>query len=906
MLEQVANEISFAVESLERELARRAAEHAAAATELRYRSLFANMEEGFAYCAIVLEDGRPVDFEYLEVNQAFTKLTGLGHAVGRRVLEAFPGLREDDGGLIARLGNVALSGEPDRLEIFLRPLDRWFSISAYCPEPDCFAAVFEDITEKKRANQALQTAHARLRRLVDSSLIGVLIASPAGRVLEANDYYLRLIGVSRAEFEAGNLDWREFTPSEELEIEKNALAEVIARGSCEPYQRHSVRRDGTRVPVLFALTRLPSPDDHIAGFVLDLSHREEAAKLVSDALHFNETLIESLPIGVLAYDATGRCFAANEAVAKMVGGTREQLLVQNFHAIASWRETGMLAAAEEALAEMKGRELEVDLASSFGARVRVGCRFVPIIYGGKKLLLVVLVDVTARHAAEKRIHEQAELIDKANEAIIAGDLDGRISLWSRGAQRLFGWTADEVVGRSVHEVLSLAGIPPSAAIHTAVASADDWRGEVAGRNRDGTPLVVEASITILRDATGAPTGRLGICTDITEKKKLADQFLRAQRLESIGMLAAGIAHDLNNVLAPVGMASSLLQSQIKDPYSLRLLETLQKCSDRGARLVRQILGFAHGISGEPQLAQVKHLIRDIVEVISQTFPKSIAIEDDVPSDLWPVIANPTQVHQVLLNLCVNARDAMPQGGTLRLRGENVRLDESAAAQLRGGKPGTWLVLHVEDTGSGIPPEILARIWDPFFTTKSSDRGTGLGLSTVKGIVEAHHGFITVVSNIGRGTTFRIYLPAAETGVAATENVVRSFPRCGKGELILLVDDEPSIRDSVGALLRRAGYSVVTASDGAQAASKFHARAAEIALVITDVDMPVLGGKDLANIIHARNPAMKILAISGLQDLRTGSENSAGGYADAFVAKPFTTDRFLHCVTQLLGTEPSRN
>ena len=292
----------------------------------------------------------------------------------------------------------------------------------------------------------------------------------------------------------------------------------------------------------------------------------------------------------------------------------------------------------------------------------------------------------------------------------------------------------------------------------------EFRKELAVTTRDGREIVIEAHMSLVRDAAGRPTARLTIATDITEKKRLEEQVLRAQRVETLGMLAAGIAHDLNNVLTPVDMVASMLRLRVTDPEDLQMLDILENSAKRGTGLVRQILGFARGAAGGVQLTQITHLLRDVVEIVRASFPKSIVCVQEVGKDLPPIQANPTQVHQVLLNLAVNARDAMlPRGGTLTLGAETRVLDEAAAAGIEGARPGEFLVLRVADTGSGMSPEVLARMWEPFFTTKGEGKGTGLGLSTVRGIAAAHGGFVTVESRVGAGTTFRVFLPAAKPG-----------------------------------------------------------------------------------------------------------------------------------------------
>lgn len=376
---------------------------------------------------------------------------------------------------------------------------------------------------------------------------------------------------------------------------------------------------------------------------------------------------------------------------------------------------------------------------------------------------------TAHAAAERRIREQADLLNQTSDAIVVTDLDGCITFWNRGAELLAGWTAAEAVGRRFVDLQGPGFGPTVQAVRTAVEKTGAWHQELTLQNKSGQPFTVDLRVSPLRDPSGRPNGRLSIATDITERKKLQEQFLRAQRLENLGLLAAGIAHDLNNILSPIMMVTPLLRGHLTAAEDQRFLDTLEQSARRGAGLVKQILAFAHGSDRTLGAVQVKHLARDISTLIEETFPRSIRFRSYFSPDLWTVSVNPTQIHQLLLNLCVNARDAMPAGGELGLRLSNCTLDEAAAAAIPGGRPGSFVLIEVADTGTGIPPELQERMWEPFFTTKAADKGTGLGLSTVRGIVSRHHGFGTVESTIGRGTTFRFWLPAAasETGPAGS-------------------------------------------------------------------------------------------------------------------------------------------
>jgi PAS domain S-box-containing protein len=516
--------------------------------------------------------------------------------------------------------------------------------------------------------------------------------------------------------------------------------------------------------------------------------------------------------------------------------------------------------------------------------------------------LPVVIRRALADAFQRRLRELAGIIERAAEAIVVTDLEGRVTLWNHGATLLYGVPDGETVGRLAEDLLPASMRDELQAGRAAVLEKGAWRHELAVTTRDGRDIVVDLHVTLVRDEAGQPSARLTLGTDITEKRKLEEQFLRAQRLESLGLLAAGIAHDLNNVLAPVLMSAPLLRQHVTEPGALHVLDILEKSAERGSALVRHILGFAHGVGGEPRLTQVKHLLRDISDVVQASFPKSIVLEEELAPDLWPIQANPTQIHQILLNLAVNARDAMlPRGGTLRLRAENRILDEVTALAFEGARPGAFLVLEVGDTGSGIPPEVLARIWEPFFTTKGEGKGTGLGLSTVRGIAAAHRGFIALETKVGRGTTFRVFLPAEAPAQDADAEIVATQLLRGHGELILVVDDEVDVRSITTAILNQRGYRAISCGDGVEAIAAFTERSAEIKLVISDLNMPNLDGPALALILRRLRPDLKIVVMTGFGSAsrHTSTDPFPAATIDARLQKPFTVEMLLTTVRDTL-------
>ncbi len=503
----------------------------------------------------------------------------------------------------------------------------------------------------------------------------------------------------------------------------------------------------------------------------------------------------------------------------------------------------------------------------------------------------VMRDITERKKTEEQIAEQAALLDKTQDAIMVSDLEGKVLFWNKGAELMYGWTREEALGRVVRDLIYKEQ-GKGAENARLVLEKGDFSNEFEAITKDRRTLTVAARRSLIRDDEGRPKAIIAITTDITEKKKLESQYMRAQRMESIGTLAGGIAHDLNNILAPIMMSIDILKSTSDSPETQQILETIGISAKRGADIVRQVLTFARGVEGEKIEVQPKHLLRDLENIIKDTFPKNIRLRFSIPRDTWTILGDPTQVHQVLLNLCVNARDAMPHGGDLTVGVENCVLDEQYAAMNIEAEPGRYVKISVTDSGTGIPPGILERIFDPFFTTKELGKGTGLGLSTVMTIVKSHEGFINVYSEPGKGTTFRVYLPAMESSSEARTRQTQSLsPPRGHGETILVVDDEASILTITSETLQTFGYRVLTATDGAEAVAIYSEHKNEIAVVLTDMMMPVMDGTAAIHALMKINPAIRIIAASGL-DANDGKANASEAGVKHFLMKPYTAATLL--------------
>jgi PAS domain S-box-containing protein len=518
--------------------------------------------------------------------------------------------------------------------------------------------------------------------------------------------------------------------------------------------------------------------------------------------------------------------------------------------------------------------------------------------GRKDCLLAVARDITRRKRAEEKLREQATLLDHARDAILVRDLQDHVVFWNRSAERLFGWAAEEAVGKNVRDFLYQKDSTQFDQARRTLIETGEWNGELLLVSKDGNDISVDSRWTLVRSEDNEPKAVLVIDTDITEKKKMEKQFLRAQRMESIGTLAGGIAHDLNNVLSPILMSLEVLKLKYIDQESQVWLKLLQASAERGASMVKQILSFARGSEGKRVILQPQHLLRDVVKILKETFPRSIDVRFDLPSNLWTITADPTQLHQVLMNLCVNARDALPDGGSITIRAENNTIDENYAQMDIEAQAGDFVKVAVSDTGTGMDENVIGRIFEPFFTTKEVGKGTGLGLSTALAIVKSHGGFMNVYSEVGKGTTFTVYLPASSvTEEKRLPQRMADFPT-GHGELVLVVDDEDSIRKITKSTLETFGYRVLLAGDGTEALAVYQANRGDVKVVLTDMMMPLMDGQSTIRALTRLTPNVKIISASGLADNAKVVEAARDG-VETFLRKPYTAEQLLRAVAKVL-------
>ena len=799
-----------------------------------------------------------------------------------------------------------LTTRPRKVSIPVEPSDELSAMKEYSQE--LVEKLVQNNHELRATNQELLRSREALtlfRTLIDHSNDSIHVVDPAtGRFLDINLTACRALGYTREEMLLMSLpdivaaEGRRFSVQEAMEELQETGAKMVEA-------RHR-RKDGSTYPVEVNVRRIQLDREYVVAVVRDITERKRAVEDQQRTGRLMRLLLESAGKGIYGIDTEGRCIFINQVGASMLGYRSEELLGQNMHQLAHHHHPDGSVYSVEDCPIFRAFQSDLHCWVDTDVFWRADGSWFPVEYSSSPIVengittgaVVTVSDITDRKRAEEQIAEQAALLDKARDAILVRDLNGKILFWNKGAEFVYGWAREEALGRNAAE-LYYEDSKKFDEIDALTISRGEWQGEVQHLTKGGREITVEARWNLIRDNEGRPKSILAINTDITDRKKIEAQFMRAQRMESIGTLAGGVAHDLNNILAPIMMAIQLLKDMSTDPGAGKLLATLEASARRGADIVRQVLSFARGLDGQRIEIQPKNVLKDLETIIKDTFPKNIRFHFSVADDVWSILGDPTQVHQVLLNLCVNARDAMPNGGDLAIGFENSVLDEQYATMNLQGKPGRYVNINVTDSGIGMTPEVLDKVFEPFFTTKSIDKGTGLGLSTVMAIVKSHDGLINVYSEPGEGTSFKIYLPAMELSSETREEHAEetSLPR-GDGETVLVIEDEASILTITSQTLQAFGYRVLTAADGAEALAIYAKKSDEVTVVVTDMMMPILDGPATIRALTHLNPKIKIVAVSGVNAKR-GVLEATGGSVRHLLTKPYTAGTLLKTLRAIL-------
>jgi PAS domain S-box-containing protein len=865
------------------------------ASELRYRRLFEAAQDGVLILDVVtgrIDDANPYLCELL----GFTRDEMIGKTVGE--LSPFKDI-ESNQVMLERLqkhGYVRYEDLPLEKRDGGKIAVEFVSNVYRAGDHEVIQCNIRDITKAKATQEQLLWKTAFFEAQVNSAPDGILIVDSQGKMILQNQRMLDLWNFPQEFLDQSDdqerLDWVT-TQVKNPEGFAHKVAYLYAHPnevSCDEIELINGKIfDRYSAPVR-------GSDGKEYGRIWtfrDITERKVASDLRRITQARYRTLFEHAPDGILIADAEGYYIDGNASICRMLGLSHEELVGRHSSEIVAQSEIAQIDPALRAIKAKSDYHREwqfrrKDL-TTFSAEV-----IATMMPDGN--LLGMIRDITERKRTEARFRR---LVDSNAQGVMFWSTKGGVTGANDAFLKMVSYTREDLEAGRIH---SATMTPPEYAERDRQCQDDLLTKGVCGPyekeyfRQDGSRVPVIVGVAAFED-----NPQEGVCfvIDLTERKKLEQQFLRAQRMESIGTLAGGIAHDLNNILAPILMSIEILKNVSTHPDALKVLGTIEISAKRGADIVRQVLSFARGLEGERIEVQPKHLLNDLENIIKNTFPKDIRLRISVPNDTWTILGDPTQVNQILLNLSVNARDAMPHGGVLTIKVENSLLDEHYAAMNSQAKPGRYVKISVTDSGVGVPPDLLDKIFEPFFTTKEFHKGTGLGLSTVMAIVKSHEGMVNVLSELGKGSTFEIYLPAMDnaSGVNQASSEESDLPR-GNNELILVVDDETAVLAITGQTLEAFGYRVLTATDGADAVAVYAEHRKEIALVITDMMMPIMSGPATIQALLRIDPKIKIIAASGLTANGSGAKPLTTSIKH-FLKKPYTAAALLQTLRTAL-------
>lgn len=764
--------------------------------------------------------------------------------------------------------------------------------------------IVQDITGHIRVEEAIAEREQRYRTLFDLSPSGIFLEDAYGTIIDTNDSFCESLRYPKKELLGKN--FRIFLPPEEIDQMNLHRTDVLAGKTLEHVQV-CLRKDGTRCSMGLRETQvtLPNGEKGILVVANDVTERIKAEEALEESEQRYRQLIDLSP-DAIAVHSGGKIVFVNQAGIRMFGASSAMELIgrsifdvvhPDSRAMVKQRVRRMttegvkVPVVEEKFIKLDGNAIDVDVVA------------MPFVYLGVPSILVVIRDITERKMAEEALgksEEQFRLISENVADLIALlDTSGK-RLYNSPSYRDALGDPSELMGKDFFDWIHPEDKERVRRIFDeTVATGKSFQVEYKTISKDGELRFIESRGNAIMDQQGKTSRVVMVSRDTTEKKKLDAHLLRVQRMDSLGTLAGGIAHDLNNVLTPILLAAEILNNRFTQPQLKQLVSSIRLSALRGSDIVKQVLTFARGSEQQFSAQQPRYIIREIESIIKETFPRTIELRTNIAKDLKTVFADPTQLHQVLMNLCVNARDAMPKGGRLAITAVNTLIDETFASMQPGGHPGEFVLITVGDTGVGIPKEIQDKIFEPFFTTKEIGKGTGLGLSTVLAIVKDHKGFIRFSSEVGKGSEFNIYLPAMPQEHPADEKTSPKVIPSGNGERILVVDDELSVLQITKETLEIYNYQVLTSTDGADAVAIFaDAKKKSIDLVITDLNMPVMDGAATVRALRRIDPKIKIIVSSGLltemDPVKLAMLNIQGS-----LTKPYTADKLVSTVHKVL-------
>ncbi len=863
------------------------------ALETDYKLLFDSMLDGFAVHEMVYgADGKPADYRFLKVNKAFGEITGFDvkKTEGRLASEALAGRHAD---WVKLYAGVVENGAPLRLSRYSPELRKHFDIVAFRNKPGQFATIFRDVTAQVEAAAEREL----LSQTISASLNEIYIFdADTLRFKFVNRGALKNIGYGEGEIKSLTpLDLKPEMSREEFQSITGRLRE--GKSEVEQFITRHCRNDGSFYPVEVRLQYEESNNVFLA-VIADITERRRAEEeLLAEKERFR-VLSESSPDAIFV-QGNGRFLYLNPAACRLFGVARpEELLGREFMSriapefrgiikerIRQQRDTG------QPVPLMEQRYLRLD-----GSEVYVEATATPITFKDQPAHLVFVRDITLRKQIRAEADRLAAAMEQAAEMMVITDTQGVINYVNAAFEKVTGYSRAEVQGKKPS--LLKSGRQDEAfyrQLWETIKAGGTWSGRMVNRRKDGSLYTEDSIISPVKSPGGEIVNYVAVKRDITEQLRLEEQLRHAQKMESVGLLAGGVAHDFNNLLTGItGYAGMLKRSLPPGDQRLGDLQEILYAAERASELTRQLLIFSRKEAAKPVAMDINEGVRATLRLIGRIIGEDVRLETDLAPEPCVTRMDTGYFSQVLLNLVVNARDAMPKGGTL-----SIRTRAAAPPAVSGPGAGRTLLLEVEDTGCGMSPEVQARVFEPFFTTKERGKGTGLGLPTVYGIVEQAGGKIELSSAPGKGTRFSIYLPEASvTNREREERKYESPAPGGRGETVLLVEDEERLRLLGQRILESGGYKVTTAASGAEALEKAAGPGKPFDAVVCDLVLPGMNGRELAAELARRGQALRFLYVSGYTDNLISSHGVLEDSV-AFMSKPFTPGTLLAKVREVL-------
>jgi PAS domain S-box-containing protein len=757
----------------------------------------------------------------------------------------------------------------------------------------------QEIEERKRAEEELSLQKTYFQHLFDNSPEASVILDDEDRIVDINKEFEKLFHYSIEEIKGKFIN--DLIVSEDLLDEARSLTQKTLQGQVVKKQTGRKRKGGSLVDVSILGYPITFNGKQIGVYAVykDITERKQAEEALKDSEREYRNLVDNALVGIYKTDLEGNILYVNEALIKMM----------EFESLEDMQSVGVLTR----YSNLEDRDIFIKTLKRTGKINNFEVDFLTKSDGVKNVILTgalegdsisgMILDITERkQAVEERIR-LATAVDQAAESVIISDKRGTIQYVNPAFERLSGFTKDDIVGRNFRVLKSDTHDEDFyREMYRTISRGKGWAGQIDNRMKDGSLRQFETTISPIRDDSGAIVNFVSVNRDVTQEVALEAQLLQAQKMEAVGTLAGGIAHDFNNLLQVIqGYTEVLLHGVNEDPSHHEALQKIHRSAKRGAELTGQLLTFSRKVQSERRPLDLNQEVEQVKNLLERTIPKMIEIEVHVDKTPAIVSADPVQVEQALMNLAVNAMDAMPDGGKIIIETERAILDEEFCKTHLGARPGEYVLLTISDTGHGMNKEILEHVFEPFYTTKEVGKGTGLGLAMVYGIVKTHEGYILCYSELDSGTTFKVYLPALVQSGHWREAGEGDGQLKGGDETILLVDDEKYIRELGVELLTDVGYEVFTATDGEGALQLYRKEQQTIDLVILDLVIPGMGGKKCYEEILKINPQAKILIVSGYSINGPGKEAMEAG-AKGFVGKPFDVSHMLTTVRDILDED----